>query len=179
MQSAGGRRRRKRTLWVVAGLLLLSLCTLLALRYFPRPALSDAIAQSRVVFDEQGELLRLSLARDQQYRLWVPLSQVSPRFIEALLLHEDQYFRWHPGINPLAVLRAMLDMASGARRQGASTISMQLARLYYGLNTRSFSGKLKQMVLALWLEARYSKQDILEAHINLLPATFRAWALPP
>lgn len=169
MQSAGGRRRRKRTLWVVAGLLLLSLCTLLALRYFPRPALSDAIAQSRVVFDEQGELLRLSLARDQQYRLWVPLSQVSPRFIEALLLHEDQYFRWHPGINPLAVLRAMLDMASGARRQGASTISMQLARLYYGLNTRSFSGKLKQMVLALWLEARYSKQDILEAHINLLP----------
>lgn len=63
----------------------------------------------------------------------------------------------------------MFALASGGARQGGSTLSMQLARLYYRLDTTNIPGKLRQIAQALWLEARYSKRDLLEAHLNLLP----------
>lgn len=146
---------------------LLALAT--ALRLWPHQTLRQQIASSTAVFDADGRLLRLTLAGDQQYRLWTPLEDVAPTFTQALLLHEDRHFRWHPGVNPPALLRAVVETYSGGARQGASTITMQLARLLYGLNTRTPAGKLRQMADALWLELRYSKHDILEAEINLLP----------
>ena len=97
------------------------------------------------------------------------MEQVSPEFIDLLLFHEDQHFYDHVGVNPLSLVRAAATTYSGGVRQGGSTITMQLARLLYGLNTRTAGGKLKQIALASWLELRYSKHDILEAHINLLP----------
>ena len=146
---------------------LLALAT--ALRLWPHQTLREQIASSAAVFDADGGLLRLTLAGDQQYRLWTPLKDVAPTFTQALLLHEDRHFRWHPGVNPPALLRAVVETYSGGARQGASTITMQLARLLYGLNTRTPTGKLRQIADALWLELRYSKHDILEAEINLLP----------
>ncbi|MGQ0697248.1 MAG: penicillin-binding protein 1C [Panacagrimonas sp.] len=142
---------------------------LLAIRFWPRPPIHETIGQSQAVFDTNNRLLRLTLARDQQYRLWTPLESVALDFIEALLLHEDRHFYWHPGVNPLALLRATLALATGGARQGGSTLTMQLARLYYGLDTTTIPGKLHQIGCALWLEARYSKHDLLEAHLNLLP----------
>lgn len=68
-----------------------------------------------------------------------------------------------------ALLRASWALASGGPRQGGSTLSMQLARLYYRLDTGTIPGKLEQIARALWLEARYSKRALLEAHLNLLP----------
>lgn len=150
------------------GLLLVALL-LVAVRYWPRPPLAERIGQSRALFDVHGRLLRLTLAPDQQYRLWAELEQVSPILLDALLLHEDQHFYLHPGVDPAALLRATWALASGGARQGGSTLSMQLARLYYGLDTRSIPGKLGQIAHALWLEARYSKHELLEAHLNLLP----------
>jgi penicillin-binding protein 1C len=139
------------------------------IRFWPRAPLAESIARSQAVYDRNGRLLRLTLARDQQYRLWTPLESVSPMLVEALLLHEDQHFFHHPGVNPASLSRAAWAMASGGARQGGSTLSMQLARLYYGLETRSIVGKLHQIACALWLEARYSKRALLEAHLNLLP----------
>jgi penicillin-binding protein 1C len=147
----------------------LALLLLLALRLVPHPSLRSRIASSTAVFDDRGHLLRLTLAADQQYRLWTPLERISPDFVAALLLHEDRYFYRHPGVNPPALLRAAFVTYSGGMRQGASTITMQLARLLYGLDTRHPAGKLRQIACALWLELRYSKHDILEAEINLLP----------
>ncbi len=141
----------------------------MAVRFWPRDPLAASISQSQAVFDAKGRLLRLTLAGDQQYRLWTPLESVSPVFIDALLLHEDRSFWWHPGVSALALLRATWALATGGARQGGSTLTMQLARLYYGLDTGTIPGKLEQIVRALWLEARYSKHDLLEAHINLLP----------
>src|SRR5437773_400880 len=57
----------------------------------------------------------------------------------------------------------------GGRRRGGSTITMQLARRLYGLDSRTVPGKLRQIAAAIWLELRYSKRDILEAHLNLAP----------
>lgn len=142
---------------------------LLVVRLWPHRPLSSYAPTSTAVFDAQGRLLRLTLASDEQYRLWTPLNQVAPEMREALLLHEDQHFYAHPGVNPTALFRAAMATYSGGVRQGGSTITMQLARLIWHLNTRSPWGKLKQIIHALQLELCYSKKEILEAHLNLLP----------
>jgi penicillin-binding protein 1C len=143
--------------------------TVICIRFAPRAPLSARIPSSIAIFDEQGRLLRLTLASDEQYRLWTPLEEVPAEFVDALLMHEDQYFYRHAGFNPAALARAAVSSYSGGPRIGGSTITMQLARLMYGLNTRSVSGKLQQIARALQLEMCYSKGDLLEAHLNLMP----------
>ena len=142
---------------------------LMAIRLWPRPSLAQQIPSSQAFLAENGELLRLTLADDHQYRVWTPLKDISPQLTKAVLLYEDRWFYWHPGVNPQALIRAAFRTYSGGQQQGGSTVSMQLARLFYGLNTKSPSGKLRQMGLAVWLELRYSKRDILEAYLNLAP----------
>ena len=89
-------------------------------------------------------------------------------FVEAVLLKEDRWFYWHPGVNPMALTRAAA-RTYGGNRQGGSTLTMQLARLLYRLNTRTPAGKARQVAAALWLERRYSKHDLLEAYLNVAP----------
>ncbi|WP_116807848.1 penicillin-binding protein 1C [Steroidobacter cummioxidans] len=143
--------------------------TLVTIRLWPREPLAARIASSTAIFDRQGRLLRLTLASDHQYRLWTSLDDISPELVEALLLHEDQHFYRHPGFNTASLIRAAVSSYSGGPRVGGSTITMQLARLMYGLNTRTISGKLEQIVRAVQLELCYSKRDLLEAHLNLMP----------
>ena len=141
----------------------------LGLRQLPHRPLSSYAPGSTAVYGADGELLRLTLAPDDQYRLWTPLAEVSPEYLQALQLHEDRHFRWHPGVNPIALVRAAIRTGSGGVRQGGSTLTMQLARLIYRLNTRTVAGKLGQIVDATWLELRYSKGEILEAYVNFAP----------
>jgi penicillin-binding protein 1C len=89
--------------------------------------------------------------------------------VKAFLLKEDRAFYWHPGINPSSLVRAGFRTWRNEGRQGGSTITMQLARMLYGLKTRTPGGKLRQMAAALWLECRYSKRELLEAYLNLAP----------
>ncbi len=157
--------------WRVAGVLLLALvlCAL-AVRLWPKPKLADRYTSSIAVYDAQGKLLRLTLAADDRYRHWVPLDQIAPEVVEAFLLQEDRWFYRHPGVNPLALARgAWRTYAESGPRQGGSTITMQLARLMYQRNTRSIGGKLKQIGHAIALELMYSKREILEAYLNLVP----------
>lgn len=158
----------RRALRIVAGLALALCAALAALRLWPHAPLAARIPVSTAVHAAGGELLRLTLASDEQYRLWTPLEDVSPEYLRALRLHEDRGFSWHPGVDPQALLRAALATSRGSR-QGGSTLTMQLARRLYGLDTRSIGGKLRQILAALWLESRYSKHDILEAYVNLVP----------
>ncbi|WP_249383933.1 penicillin-binding protein 1C, partial [Chitinivorax sp. B] len=145
------------------------LVVLAVLRLWPHDPLRHFAPESTAIWSRDGELLRLTLASDQQYRLWTPLEHISPRMIEAVKVQEDRWFNWHPGINPVAILRGAFRTYAHDNRQGGSTLTMQLARMVYQLNTRSPTGKLKQVAYALWLEARYSKHDILEAYLNLVP----------
>ncbi|MDL2316220.1 penicillin-binding protein 1C, partial [Desulfovibrio sp. OttesenSCG-928-A18] len=155
----------------LAGLLLAG-CLLVAAGWWlcvPRPPLLDGISFSTPVLDRDGSLLRLSLSEDHKYRLRVHLEDIAPEFIEATLLYEDRLFHEHAGVNPGALLRAAWSTFSGGRRMGASTITMQLARLRYGLKTDTISGKLRQIERALAIERHYSKAEILEAYCNLAP----------
>jgi penicillin-binding protein 1C len=142
---------------------------LLALRFYPHALLAGRVPLSTGVWSADGQLLRVTLASDDQYRLWTPLADASPDLVQAFLLKEDRWFYWHPGVNPVALVRAGFRTYRGAGRQGGSTLTMQLARMLYRLNTRTPAGKLRQAGLALWLEARYSKRELLEAYLNLAP----------
>jgi penicillin-binding protein 1C len=158
-----------RVLGALLAIVAVATATVIGIRFAPREPLATRIPSSTAVFDEHGRLLRLTLARDQQYRLWTRLDEVPKELVDALLLHEDQYFYKHAGFNPAALARAALSSYSGGPRIGGSTITMQLARLMYGLNTRSVGGKLRQIVRAMQLEMCYSKRELLEAHLNLMP----------
>lgn len=143
---------------------------LILLYLWPLPSLLTDVSYSRAVFDDHHQLLRITLSQDEQYRLKTPLSGFTKEIIDATLLQEDQYFQYHGGINPFSLLRAgWQTYAAKERRVGASTITMQVARLRYGIHSKTLGGKLWQILRAMQLEARYSKKDILEAYLNLAP----------
>lgn len=149
---------------------LLGLACFAALRIFGLcfPLISDA-EYSRAVYDRQGRLLRLALAPDGMRRLPVDVDALPPHTVAALLLQEDRWYYWHPGVNPVALLRALRGYLAGVDAGGASTLSMQTARLRFRLNTRKPQGKLLQIVAALWLEGLYSKEELLGAYLTLAP----------
>lgn len=147
---------------------LVLVAAIMFIRFAPKQPLLGAQPWSTAVYAEKGELLRLSLARDEQYRLKTHLHDISPQLINATLLYEDRWFYWHPGVNPWALTRSFWASLT-RRKQGGSTITMQLARRLYQIDSRDPVGKLKQVFAALWLEIRYSKREILEAYFNLAP----------
>lgn len=154
---------------VLVGMALVA-ALLVGVRLWPHRPLSAWLPSSTAVYDARGRLLRLTLASDQRYRLWVPLKDVSPALVDGVLLHEDRWYRWHPGFNPYGLMRgAWVTYVSHGNRQGGSTVTMQLARLLWRLNTRSPAGKLQQVARALQLELFYSKDQILEAYLNAAP----------
>lgn len=136
-----------------------------------RPAPLDAgVPFSRAAYARDGRLLSLTLAADGRRRLWTPLPEISPLLIEATVLGEDRRFRLHPGVDPASLARsAWTTYAARSRRRGGSTITMQLARLRYGLDSSRSSGKAVQILRALQLELFFSKDQILEAYLNLAP----------
>jgi len=138
--------------------------------FLPKPPLLQDIPFSTAVYDSQHQLLRLTLSQDEKYRLFTPLSQVSQQLVEATLLQEDQYYRWHYGVNPMSLVKALWQTyVVHSRRIGASTISMQVARLRLGMTSKTFAGKCWQIIRAIQLEMHYSKNEILEAYLNLAP----------
>ncbi|MBU9813129.1 penicillin-binding protein 1C [Rahnella sp. SL6] len=143
---------------------------MVACRLWPHPPLSQGQPFSTVYYDRQGTLMRITLANDDRYRLWTPLEQVSPLAVKSLLLHEDRGFYYNPGFNPFSLMRGFWrSYIAGEKMQGGSTITMQLARMRWHLNTRTPSGKFMQVLRAVQLELSYSKHDILEAYLNNAP----------
>lgn len=151
--------------------LIVALCVCwLGLRLVPVPRLLDPATGSRALYDKGGGLLTLSLSADEKYRLYTPAGEISSAFKQATMLYEDRRFFLHPGVNPIALVRSAVQTALHPDRPvGGSTLTMQLARLRFGLKTRSVFGKLEQMFWALVLERHYSKEEILEAYLNLAP----------
>ncbi len=103
----------------------------------------------------------------RQVRKWVSYDDLSPRFLDILLAIEDRRFFSHPGIDPIAVGRAVwANMTRGTVIQGGSTITQQLAKNLFYSPQRTFGRKLKESIAALVLETKYRKQAILESYAN-------------
>lgn len=140
------------------------------IRLFFITPLLDNTSFSRAYYDANGKLIRITLSADDKYRIYTPLSQISPHIKNAIVLYEDKHFYHHPGINPIALVRAIRQYASGtAHPVGASTITMQVARLKYDINSKTLPGKLHQIVAAAYIDLFHSKDEILEAYLNLAP----------
>ena len=153
--------------WLIYFLLLTTLL-MFSWIVLPRPELYDHSSFSTAYLDRNGELLWLSLAHDERYRLWVELDEIAPAMRDATLLYEDRHFYYHFGINPMALLRAAWSTLRGERRMGGSTISMQLARLRFQL-PHDLAGKFTQIWRAIQIERHYSKDAILAAYLNFAP----------
>ena len=127
---------------------------------------------STTVIDRNGKLLRAYAMADGRWRLPVDAKKdVDPTYLNLLLAYEDQRFRTHAGVDPLALARAAYQLVTrGHIVSGGSTITMQLARLMEEPgHHRSFSAKLHQIVRAIEIERQLSKDDILNLYLALAP----------
>ncbi|TAE08295.1 MAG: penicillin-binding protein 1C, partial [Bacteroidetes bacterium] len=124
---------------------------------------------SQVVLAQDSTILHAYLTPDQKWRLKTELNEISPALRKMLLHKEDKYFYYHTGINPIALVRAMLSNVWYWRREsGASTITMQVARMLEP-KRRTYTSKFWEVMRALQLEWHYSKDEILQLYLNLVP----------
>lgn len=138
-------------------------------RAFP-PPLEMAAERSREVLDADGRLLRAFTTKDGKWRLSTRADDVDPQYVKMLVAYEDQRFYRHGGIDAFAIGRAAFQLATHGRIvSGASTLSMQVARLIEPRTDRSISAKLLQMARAVQIERRLSKAEILDLYLNLAP----------
>ena len=137
---------------------------------FGPPPLGRDLEVSTLVLDRNGKLLRAYLTSEGRWRLPATKSQVDPRYLDALLAYEDKRFYQHRGIDPLAMARAALQLATHGRIvSGGSTITMQVARLLEPRTERSLDAKIRQAVRAVQLEQALSKDEILSLYVTLAP----------
>lgn len=152
--------------WLAIPLLLLA-GLWLADRLLPLPLPEAGLA--RVVLAEDGTPLWRFADREGVWRYPVRPDEVSPLYLEALLTYEDRWFRHHPGINPVALVRAAWQNLAGGRvLSGGSTLSMQVARLLEP-HSRDLPGKARQLWRTLQLEWHLSKDEILALYLNRAP----------
>ena len=126
---------------------------------------------SKVIRGESGEIINLRLTPSGHWREPADVNRIDPLLITILVAYEDKRFWKHHGVDPFAIVRASLSLAkSGKIKSGASTLTMQTAKLMYpNLRKRSINNKIKQMFFALRLDAHWSKKEILEAYFTLAP----------
>jgi penicillin-binding protein 1C len=144
--------------------------------------------KSTSIYDNKQHLVSLKLSSDGFLRIPLKNEEISPDMKKILLAYEDKYFQQHFGINPLSILRALWSNLKNHQKIGASTITMQVARMMHH-QPRTLSQKLIEMFQALQLELNYSKEEILTFYLNNAPyggniegfasASFRYFNLKP
>jgi penicillin-binding protein 1C len=177
-----------RLAWLVAVAMLALLAALSLL--FP---LRVDVPYSQLILAADGSVIHSFLSTDDKWRMKTELHEISPTLRRAILEKEDRWFLWHCGVNPASVLRAAVgNLTQQKITSGASTITMQVARMLENLaesravssaspqnnskrekgekvRARSLWNKLVECFRALQLEARYSKEEILQLYVNLAP----------
>jgi penicillin-binding protein 1C len=139
-------------------------------RRYPAPKDTQVLPTSRVVVDRSDRLLRPFTIANGRWRLPVTKADVDPHFLDMLLAYEDKRFYAHDGVDYRAFARAAVQfVAAGGIVSGASTLTMQVARLATEGETRSPMGKLRQIAMARALEKRFSKDEILTLYLTLAP----------
>ncbi|WP_421192343.1 penicillin-binding protein 1A [Aeromonas jandaei] len=161
---------------------VLGVASLIGIYFYIKPQLPDVTALRDVklatpmrVYSRDGELIA-------QYgeirRIPLRLDEIPKPMIDAVLATEDARFYEHPGIDPIGILRAATVWAvSGQARQGASTITQQVARNFFLSNEKTLIRKVKEVFLAWRIEQNLSKDEILELYLNKIPLGYRAFGV--
>src|SRR4051812_27957551 len=133
---------------------------------FPLP---NKIEYSTIITDSKGDIVNAYLTSDQKWRMKTELDEISPLLQKTIIAKEDRHFYSHPGVNPFAVIRAFFNNLFKMRRtSGASTITMQVAKALEP-GRRNIWSKMREMFRAFQLELKYSKKQILQMYLNLVP----------
>ena len=170
-------------------LLLGFLVTLILLDYlFPLDTQRLKKPKSTLIYDTNHHLMALKLSSDGFLRIPIKKTLLETKVKEVVTAYEDQYFEEHFGVNPLSIVRAIYFNLTNQRKIGASTITMQVARMMHN-KPRTFSQKLIEIFQAFQLEWHYSKDEILTFYLNNAPyggnvegfasASFRYFNLEP
>ncbi len=157
---------------IIVGVLLAAMAALLALILIVSlqlPSVSSlnnlAPIESSIIYSSDGTVL--GTIHGDENRITVPLSSISPYLIKAVIASEDSDFYHHKGVSFKAIVRAVIvNIVSGRKAQGGSTITQQLARTLFLSNKKTFARKLTEMALAIELEKRFTKDEILEMYLN-------------
>jgi penicillin-binding protein 1C len=153
---------KKTGIVIACGVILFFLLNLI----FPLP---DKIEYSTIITDSRNEVINAYLTSDQKWRMKTELNEISPLLKKTIIAKEDRYFYSHPGINPVAIARAFFKNIFRMRiTSGASTITMQVARALEH-RKRNFGNKIIETFRAFQLELKYSKNEILQMYLNLVP----------
>ncbi len=124
---------------------------------------------SKLLLDRNGQLLEARIAEDGQWR-FPQIDSVPKKYEQCVLRYEDQHFRIHPGVNPVAIFRAIyLNIKAGKTVSGGSTITMQTVRLMRKNGHRTVFEKLIEIIWAVRLECSYSKNEILQLYTTQAP----------
>jgi penicillin-binding protein 1A len=151
----------------ILGVLALVVAVAVATAYLP--SYGDLTKRS-----DLGQMVRVRAANGQvllslgpSFGRWLPYDQIPPEMRAAIISTEDRRFRSHIGVDPIGIARSIeVRIASGHWRQGGSTITQQLARNVFLTNNRTFVRKLKEGILALALERKFTKNEIIELYLN-------------
>ncbi len=148
-------------------IILFLLIVILFLNLVPRPMFNEPC--STVVESREGRLLGARIAPDGQWR-FPPSDSLPEKYRKCLLEFEDRYFYYHPGVNPVSLMKALAgNIRSGRVVRGGSTLTMQVCRLARKRESRSFYNKLVEIIWAFNLEARFSKSEILALYASHAP----------
>lgn len=134
---------------------------------FPHPLFD--VSYSRVAVDREGRLLAAQIAQDEQWR-FSELKHTPMRLATATRYYEDEYFYWHPGFNPIALIRAAAaNIKAGEMVQGGSTLSMQVIRLSLKNPPRTILRKVQEIYMSLRLTVGFSKERVLQLYLSHAP----------
>ncbi|MCB9064666.1 MAG: penicillin-binding protein 1C [Chitinophagales bacterium] len=127
------------------------------------------IEYGQLIRAEDGTVLHAFLTSDEQWRMKANLNEITPELKKAIVYKEDKYFYYHPGINVPAIFRAVFNnVIKQKRTSGASTITMQVARML-APKRRTYFNKVIEMFRAFQLELHYTKDEVLQMYLNLVP----------
>lgn len=117
----------------------------------------------------EGEIIDAQVSTDHQWRIRCD-GDLPDKLSTTLKMFEDQYYDYHPGVNPISMIKAVRDnIQAGQTVRGGSTITMQLARIVEGNQPRTYSQKIREILLAFAIELRFSKEEILKAYAQHAP----------
>lgn len=135
----------------------------------PDRIIDRSVAQSTKIYDRTGEHLLYEIHGEEK-RTVVKLDQISKHLINATIAIEDQNFYKHYGVDFKGIIRAIWkDVSSGEKKQGASTITQQLIKNSILTSEKTFQRKIKEVILAIETEQKFSKDEILEMYLNQIP----------
>lgn len=170
----------KRLLFLTLICIILGVTTIFGFYQYVKPELPDVATLKDVelqtpmqVFSQDGKLIAQF---GEKRRIPVTYDEIPQDLIHALIATEDSRFYEHPGIDPIGITRAAVVVAlSGSAKQGASTITQQLARNFFLSNEKKLMRKIKEIFIAIHIEQLLSKQEIMELYVNKIFLGYRSY----